>query len=110
LGPGRRSVMGVSRHQLRRLDALRQRLADHGFILQMVRTWVLVGCEMGLWVAWQKCFICWGKGSKQHSLPHLFHSTPSFLLCFAPLSCASPCLDTPTNNLPCIPPHRRCAV
>jgi hypothetical protein len=42
LGPGRRSLMGVSVHQLRRLDAVRQRLADHGFVLQMVR-----GCTVG---------------------------------------------------------------
>jgi hypothetical protein len=30
-------VMGVSRHQLRRLEALRQKLAEQGFMLQQVR-------------------------------------------------------------------------
>lgn len=43
-GVGRRSVMGVSRHQLRRLDALRQKLAEQGFLLQQVRVYVVVPC------------------------------------------------------------------
>jgi hypothetical protein len=37
-GVGRRTVMGVSRHQLRRLEALRAKLREQGFFLQQAST------------------------------------------------------------------------